>query len=109
MLLLKRLITVSFLIPVLTVLLYFVGMVVGGGIAGGVATAKDPEVVGGGYETGEKVGEAAGRRFIERYFEEVLLGAGIVSMLISAGLSCTGVFPWCRRPAPPPDLAYQAL
>ena len=100
MLLLKRLATAFVLFLFLFLFLFIGSLAVGGAVAGLRAHSDNPEAKDfrSGYEAGQKVG----REFGQRYGPIICLGAFGVSAVASLALSFSGVFPWCRRPPPPP-------
>lgn len=103
MLLFKRLLTTVILSLVLFVFFYFAGLVGGAAVAGGRAGAQikhtaDPQE---DFNRGAAAGRIAGENFVKEYGLVVIEGAAVLALLVSAGLSFSGAFPWCRKSGPP--------
>lgn len=103
MLLFKRLLTTMILSLILFVVFYFVGLVGGAAIAGGQAGAQikhssDPQE---DFRRGAEAGGKAGQEFVKEHGLHVVEGAAALALLVSAGLSFGGVFPWCKKSGPP--------
>jgi hypothetical protein len=99
MTLLKRLVTSVVLFVFFFVVLYFgicmVGAMISGGLAGaGSANQQDA------YEAGRQ----AGGDFVRHNIRAIALGSLVGSLVLSLGLSFSGILPWCRKPNQPPPL-----
>jgi hypothetical protein len=79
------------------VVLYFgiclVGAAINGVIVG--ANTSNPQ---DGYEAGKQ----AGAYFVRHNIRATLMGSLLTSLVISSGLSFSGILPWCRKPSQPP-------
>jgi len=102
MLFLKRILTALVLFVVMTFVLFMAGMMIGGAVAGAMATnAEGPPPPGmsiqDSYNHGYQLGRRAGLEFGRKYGRFVLLGCVGVSAAGSLALCFGGAFPWCRR------------
>jgi hypothetical protein len=108
MLFFKRILTAAVLFVVLFIGFYIGALMVGGGIAGVMATKNidhsQTTNFQEGYNTGYEVGHKAGAEFGKKYGSVILLGSFGVSAVLSLALPFCGAFPWCRDRAVPPPL-----
>jgi hypothetical protein len=100
MLFLKRFLTAMAFLPFLTMAIWLGGLVVGGAFAGGKAAAEQQAQ---GYEANQ-IGRQAGAEFGRKYSVIILKGAAVTSLVLSVGISFSGILPWCRRETLPPPL-----
>ncbi len=86
------------LFPFLFIVLYF-GICIGGGaIAGGKVGVDNPDASG---TRNYDLAKQAGGNFVRHNLGTIVLSSFGIAAVISLGLSFTGIFPWCRKPAPP--------
>ena len=78
--------------------LFVISCIIFGGIVGAQAAADHHAQ---GFTEGAQYGQQAGRAFGEKYGLLIMGGSVLVSFLLSIlaawGLSCSNLFPWCRR------------
>lgn len=102
MLFLKRILTSLVLFVVMAIALSTVGLIIGGAVAGAMATnAEGPPPPGmsiqDSYNRGYALGRQAGLEFGRKYGRILILGCVGVSAAGSLALCFGGAFPWCRR------------
>lgn len=99
MLFLKRFVTTVVLIPFLLVV-FSIGTLMIGGAYFGAKAASDQKAAG--FEAGRDVGRKAGEEFGRKYAGIIFKGSAVASLVLSVGISFSGILPWCRRDTPPP-------
>jgi hypothetical protein len=97
MTLLIRLATTIVLFVFLFVVVYFAICIVGGAVSGGIAGANHPQ---DSYNAGQQ----AGANFVRHNIRVIVFGSFVISLVSSVALSFSGLLPWCRKPARPPEL-----
>lgn len=94
MVFLKRFVTFVLLAGFLSIVFAIGGLVVGGAIMGGKAAMEGKAMT---REEGERLGRQAGEEFGRKYGLLVMGGGVGCAVLLSAGVSFSGVLPWCRE------------
>jgi len=99
MMLLKRIATSIVLFVFFFVVLYFAIAMVGGFMAGfkhglmAGASGQDPH---------DGSGRQIGTDFVKNNILAITLSALVISLILSLGLSFSGILSWCKKPSPPP-------
>ncbi|MDB6128898.1 MAG: hypothetical protein JWM04_5 [Verrucomicrobiales bacterium] len=99
MTLLKRIVTSIVLFVFFFVVAYIAICIVGGAINGAMAGAGNPN-----SQEATKLGRQAGADFVMHNLRMISWSSLVVSLVLSLGLSFSGILPWCRKPAQPPPL-----
>ena len=102
MLLLKRLVTFWILFVGLFVILFIGTLAIGGAVAGSHVARDNPDVrdYQSGFQAGQRAGEEFGRAYRGIIFFAALGVAGVASLTFTL----SGLLPWCRKAAIPPEL-----
>jgi hypothetical protein len=99
MLLLKRLLTAFVLFVLLFATLYLGFCIVGGAVAGGVASVGQTDPT-----QAAALGRQAGAKFVQDNLAMISLTSLGVAALISGVISFSGILPWCKKSTLPPYL-----